>query len=76
METTQECCEQYCTSPGGVPQSSSSAAAFHQSRKLFKLDEPDMWDTAGEVEMKSLVTYSYGPPDMDVQKQDIQQGTT
>ncbi len=37
-------------------------------RKLFKLDEPDMQDTAGEAEMNSLEMYSYGPPHMAVQK--------
>ena len=48
--TTQECCEQYWTNPGGsTPQSSGCTATFHPSRKLSKLDEPDMWDTAGEV---------------------------
>ena len=48
--TTQEGCEQYWTSPGGnTPQSSSYTATYHPSRKLSKLDEPDMQDTAGEV---------------------------
>ena len=48
---TQECCEQYRTSPGGnTPQSSSYTATYHPSRKQSKLDEPDMQDTAGEVE--------------------------
>ena len=28
-------------------------ATYHPSRKLSKLDEPDMWDTAGGVEAKS-----------------------
>ena len=60
--TTQECCEQYWTGPGGsTPQSSSCTAAYHPSRKLSKLDEPDMLDTAGEVETSSLGVYSYGP---------------
>ena len=50
IATTQECCEQYWTSPGGsTPQSSSSTATYHPSRKLSKLDEPDMWDTTEEV---------------------------
>ena len=31
------------------PQSSSYTATYHPSRKLSKLDEPDMQDTAGEV---------------------------
>ena len=48
--TTQECCEQYWTSPGGnTPQSSSYTAIYHPSRKLRKLDEPDMQDIAGEA---------------------------
>ena len=46
--TTQECWEQFWTSPGGnTPQSSSYTATYHPSRKLSKLDEPDMQDTAG-----------------------------
>ena len=50
MATTQECCEQYWPSPGGnTPQDSSCTATDHLSRKLSKLDEPDMQDTAGEV---------------------------
>ena len=32
-----------------APQSSSYTATYHPSRKLSKLDEPDMQDTAGEV---------------------------
>ena len=48
--TTQECCEQYWTSPGGsTPQSSSCTATCHPSWKLSQLDKPDMQDTAGEV---------------------------
>ena len=48
--TTQECCEQYWTSPGGsTPQSGSCTATYHPSRKLSKLDELDMRDTAEEV---------------------------
>ena len=35
------------------PQSSSCTATYHPSRKLSKLDEPDMRDTAGEVETSS-----------------------
>ena len=45
-----KCCEQYWTSPGGsTPQSSSCTATYRPSRKLSKLDAPDMRDTAGEV---------------------------
>ena len=40
----------YWTSPGGsLPQSSSCTDIYHPSRKLSKLDKPDMRDTAGEV---------------------------
>ena len=40
--------------PGGnTPQSTSSTATYHLSRKLSKLDEPDMQDTAGEVVTRS-----------------------
>ena len=35
------------------PQSSSCTATYHPSPKLSKLDKPDMWDTAGEVETNS-----------------------
>ena len=38
--TTQECCEQYWTSPGGsTPQSSNCTATYHLSRKLSKLEK-------------------------------------
>ena len=38
---TQECCEQYQTSPGGnTPKSSSCTATNQPSRKVSKLDEP------------------------------------
>ena len=46
--------------------------SYHPSRKLSKLDEPDMWDTAGEVRTSSLVMYSGGPLHMDEQRQDDQ----
>ena len=60
--------EQYGTSPGGsTSQSSSCTATYQPSRKLSKLDEPDMQDTAGEVG-----TYSCGPLHIDEQKQDVQ----
>ena len=35
------------------PQRSSHTAISHPSRKLSKLDEPEMRDTAGEVETNS-----------------------
>ena len=43
-------CEQSWTSPGGnTPQDTNCTATCLLSRKLFKLDEPDMQDTAGEA---------------------------
>ena len=40
--------------PGGnTPQDTNCTATCPLSRKLFKLDEPDMQDTAGEAEMNS-----------------------
>ena len=52
--TTQECYEQFWTSPGGNTQQSPNCRATHlPSRKLSKLDEPDMQDTAGEAGMTS-----------------------
>ena len=54
MVTTQECYEQYWTSPGGnTPQNSSYTATYLPSWKLSKLDEPEMQDTAGEAGMSS-----------------------
>ena len=41
-------------------------------RKLYKLDEPDTQDTAGEARTNSSVMYSCGPPHMAKQKQDDQ----
>ena len=53
---TQECCEQYWTCPGGnTLKGTNYMATCLPSRKLSKLDEPDMQVTAGEV------MYSYGP---------------
>ena len=47
---TQEWCEQYWTSPGdNTPQGTNYTATCLPSRKLSKLDEPDMQDTAGEA---------------------------
>ena len=60
--TTQESWEQYWTSSGdNTPQRSSYTATYHPSRKLSKLDGPDMQDTVGELGTSSLVMYSYGP---------------
>ena len=44
MAITQECCEQYWTSPGGnTQQGINYTATCLPSRKLSKLDEPDMY---------------------------------
>ena len=46
----QECCEQYWTSPGGnTQQGTNYTATCLPSRKLSKLDEPDIQDTVGEA---------------------------
>ena len=48
------CCVQSSTSPGGnTQQDTNCTATCPLSRKLFKLDEPDMQDIAGEAEMNS-----------------------
>ena len=48
MAITWERCEQYLTSPGGnTPQNTNYTATYLQSRKLSKVDEPEMQDTAG-----------------------------
>ena len=42
------------TSPGSnTPQGTSYTVTYHLSRKLSKLDEPDMPDTAGEARTSS-----------------------
>ena len=65
--------EQYWTSPGdNTPQDTNYTATSLPSRKLYKLDEPDTQDTAGEARTNSSVMYSYGPPHMAKQKQDDQ----
>ena len=70
---TQECWEQYWTSPGGnTPQDTNYTATSFPSHKLYKLDKPDTQDTAGEARTNSSVMYSYGPPHMAKQKQDDQ----
>ena len=47
---TQECCEQYWTSPGGnTEQGTNYSATCLPSRKLSKLDVPYMKDTDGEA---------------------------
>ena len=57
--------EQYWTSPGSNnTQGTKYTATCLPPRKLSKLDELDMQDTAGEAGMSSQVMYSYGPPHM------------
>ena len=54
MAITQECWEQYWTSPGSnTPQGTNYTGTYHLSRKLYKLDEPDMPDPAGEARTRS-----------------------
>ena len=61
------------TSPGGnTPQGTNYTANCPPSRKLYKLDEPDTRDTAGEARMSSSVMYSHGAPHMAKQNQDDQ----
>ena len=55
-----------------TPQDTNYTATCLPSRKLYKLDEPDTQDTAGEARTSSSVIYSYGPPHMAKQKQDDQ----
>ena len=52
------------------PQDTNYTATCHPSWKLYKLDEPDTQDTAGEARTNSSVMYSYGPLLMAKQKQD------
>ena len=42
------------------------------TKKLYKLEEPDTQDNAGEARTSSFVMYSYGPPHMANQMQDDQ----
>ena len=45
----------------------------HPTRhQLYKLNEPDTQDTAGEIRTNLSVMYSYGPPHMAKQKRDDQ----
>ena len=55
------------------PKNSSYTGNYYPSRKVSKLDEPDIRDTAGEVRTSSLAIYSCGPIHMDEQSQDDQQ---
>ena len=68
--TTQECWEQFWTNPGGnTLQSNSCTATNPPSRKLPKLDEPDMQDPAGEVGRAHKWCTPLGLPHVCVQKQ-------
>ena len=59
------------TSPGdSTLQISCCTATYHLSRKLPKLDEPDMQETAGEIGTSSQVIH------MDEQSQDVQHEPT
>ena len=61
----QECYKLYWTNPGSnIPQNTSCMATYLLSLKLSKLDEQDMWDTAGEVRTNLWATFSYGPPNI------------
>ena len=52
--TTHECWEQYWTSPGNnTPRDANCTATCLPSRKLYRLDEPDTPDTAGEARTSS-----------------------
>ena len=57
---------------GNTPQGTNYTANWLPSRKLYKLEEPDTQDTAGEARTNSSVMYSYGPAHMAKQKQDDQ----
>ena len=71
--TIQERHNSNWTSPGdNTPQDTNYTATCLPSGKLYKLDESDMQDTAGEARINSSVIYSYGPPHMAKQKQDDQ----
>ena len=60
-------------SPGGnTPQNTNYTAPYLSSRKLSKLDEPDMQDTAGEAGTSSWEMNSYEPPHMAAKKPDNQ----
>ena len=61
----------YWTSPGdNTPQDTNYTATCLPSQKLYKLDKPDMQDTAGEARTNSSVMYTYKPPHRAKQKQD------
>ena len=57
------------------PQNSNCTTTYHPSRKLSKLDKPDMLDAAGEVRTNSFTTYSCRPLHRNEQRQDDRPGT-
>ena len=74
---TQECCEQYWTSPGdSTPTKQQLYDHQPPITKTIKIRRPDTRDTAGEVGTNSWVMYSCGPLHMDEQKQDVQSEPT
>ena len=60
------------SSAAATPKGINYTATCLPSRKLSKLDEPDMQDTAGEARTSSQVMYSHRPPHMAKKKQDDQ----
>ena len=65
----QECSELYWTSSEATPHKTAAVrppTTYH--KKLSKLDEPDMKDTAEEVRTNSLAMYSCRPLHKDEQR--------
>ena len=59
-----------------TPQSRSCTTIYHPSRKLSKLDEPNMREIPGEVRRGSLLMYFCGAIHMDQQRQEDQHELT
>ena len=56
---TQECCQQYWTSPGGItPQNSSYTATCHPSRKLSKMVEPGHGWKSGDEFISDILLWT------------------
>ena len=66
------CANKNLAASDNTPWDANCTATYLPSRKLYRSDEPDTPDTAGEAKTSSLVTYYYGPPHMAKQKQDDQ----
>ena len=61
--TTQKCWERYWTNPGdNTPRDSNCTATCLPSRKLYRLDEPDTPDTAGEARTSTYGQAKAGRP--------------